>query len=160
MPSVKSYLEDLLYDVKDFTGSTFSVYIAAMYVAKGSTILLPDFEEIAVGDLGVFERNKKTVLFLFPRNIEMEPLDTGQDEILVDLLCMVQITGNSKENLAIKALRYEECFRHMVNGDKTLGASCDDARVSRVGYFGPSPGETQTMGIEITVAAILTVPNT
>lgn len=159
MPSVKSYVEDMLYGVKDFTGSTFSVYIDAMYTEKGSTILLPDFAEIAVGDANVFERNVSPVLFLFPRDIGLAELDMGEDEEGIDLLAMIQLEGKGTDDLAMKALRYAECFRHMVNGDKTLGGACDEARVRRIQYFGPAGGDDQTMAIEISVAVILTVPN-
>jgi hypothetical protein len=159
MASVKSYIEDMMYGVQDFTGSTFSEYIDAMYSEKGSAIVMADFEEIAVGDISVFEKNKRNVLFLFPQNINIEALDMGEDEITVELLCVIQLSGGGRDNLAIKALRYEECFRHMINDDKTLGAACDYAQVARVGYYGPVPGDTQTMGIEITVIVTLTVPN-
>jgi hypothetical protein len=158
MPSVKSYLEDMLYDVKDHVGSTFSTYIAAMYSEKGSEILLPDFDEIAVGDVNVFARNLPVVLFLFPRDAPISALDTGEDEYSVDLLAVIQFEGSTAE-LPVKALRYAECFRQMVNGDKTMGGACDDAQVTRIQYYGPGGTDAQEMAIEISVLAILTVPN-
>jgi hypothetical protein len=157
--SVKSYLEDMLYDIKDYTGSTFSVYLTAMETEKSSTIVMADLKEISVGDLAVFEKNMSPVGFLFPTNITIEGLDLGQDEINADVLVVIALEGGDKDELAIKALRYAECFRQMVNAEKTLGGACDYARVKQVNYFGPAPGDVQTMSIEIILAVTLTVAN-
>lgn len=158
--TVQSYLEDMLYDIKDHVGSTYSTYLDAMEVTKGSEIVMYDLKQIAVGDTSIFESNVSPVGFLFPTNIRIAWIDTGEDEIAMDLLVVIAFKGSGKDQLAIKALRYSECFRQMVNADKTLSSACDEAVVKQINYYGPTPGDVQNMDLEIIMAVILTVPHT
>jgi hypothetical protein len=91
--------------------------------------------------------------------ISVEALDLGEDEIRMQVYMAIVLKGADNDQLTIKALRYSDCVRKLVNDDHTLGGACDYARVSKVNYFAADPGGENLMEIETILTVVLTVAN-
>jgi hypothetical protein len=158
--TVTSVLEDTLYNIKDYVEGNFSSYLEAMDTLKGSAeYSMDDIKEHIIGDLEALKNNRYPMAFYYPMEISVEALDLGEDEIKMQLYFSISLKGADGDKLTIKALRYSDCFREMVNGDHTLGGACDYARVSKVNYFSAEPGSGNLMEIETILTVTLTVAN-
>ena len=157
--TVTSYIEDAIYSVKDYVEGNFSSYIEAMQELKSDSAGLTDIKVHVIGDLEALKQTRYPMAFYYPTEITVEPLDLGDDEIRVELYVAIILKGADGDKLTMKALRYSECLRQLVNADHTLGGACDYARVSRVNYYASEPGAENLMEIESTLSMILTVSN-
>ncbi len=158
--SVTSTLEDTLYAIKTHVDGHFSAYVLAMDTLKGTAdFTLEDIKEHVVGDFDALKKNRYPIAFYYPMEINVEPLDLGEDEITMQVYIAIILKGASDDRLTTKALRYSDCLREMVNDDHTLGSACDYARVSKVNYFASEPGGENLMEIETILTVILTVAN-
>lgn len=160
MATVTSYLEDTLYAIKDYVDGHFSAYVLAMDTLKaGEDLTLEDIKEHVVGDLDALKKNRYPMAFYYPMEINIEPLDLSEDEITMQVYIAIILKGADNDKLTIKALRYSDCLREMVNDDHTLGSACDYARVSKVNYYASEPGGENLMEIETILTVTLTVAN-
>ena len=160
MATVTSVLEDTLYDIKDHVETNFSAYVIAMNTLKGSSVfVIDDIKEHIVGDMEALKKNRYPMAFYYPMEISVEPLDLSEDEIKMQVYIAIVLKGADGDQLTIKALRYSDCLRKMVNDDHTLSGACDYARVSKVNYFSAEPGGENLMEIETILTVIKTVAN-
>jgi len=158
--TVTSTLEDTLYNIKSHVEDHFSAYVLAMDTLKGAEdYALDNIKEHVVGDLDALKKSRYPMAFYYPTEISIEPLDLGEDEITMQVYIAIILKGADGDKLTIKALRYSDCLREMVNDDHTLGAACDYARVSKVNYYASEPGGENLMEIETILTVVLTVPN-
>jgi len=157
--SVTSHIEDALYAIRDYVEGGFSTYLEAMDALKDDGLALDDIKAHVVGDMEALKQSRHPMAFYYPTEITVEPLDLGEDEIRMELYLAIVLKGADGDKLTMKALRYSECLRQLVNADHTLGGACDYARVSRVNYYASEPGAENLMEIESMLSVILTVTN-
>lgn len=155
--TVSSILEGILYKVKDQVKGELSSYLSAMITLKADSVLLEDIKEHVVGDLNALKKNRYPMAFYYPMSIDVEQADLGSDEIRMQVFVSLSLKGSDSDNLVIRALRYSDCLRELVNDDRTMGGACDEARVVKVNYFSSEPGGENIMEIETILSIIVAV---
>jgi hypothetical protein len=160
MPTVTSVLEDTLYNIQDYVEGSLYLYLDAMnQTTKADGIDLEDMKVHVVGDMDALKQNRYPMAFYYPMEIAIEPLDLEQDEIRMSVYVAIVLKGADGDKLTIKALRYSDCIRTLINADHTLASACDYARVSKVNYYSAEPGGENIMEIETILTVTLTVAN-
>ena len=161
----ESYIEDVIFDVRDYIQANVGGFIAAINAAKNDGLTVANFREFEVDDGDPLSRTVLPSMLIDPTDVVEKALTMGEDELQVTLIVVMVHVGDRQARLPLIALRSAEALRRMILADVTFGGAVgglqtasDGSELLRFTYYPRVPGDMDRKVTTLRLTVVKDIP--
>jgi len=148
----ESRIEDIITDVKEYFEDNIDTYLNGIETLKNDSILVPNFLEVVLDDIDIYNCAKYPICMFDPTEIIIEPLSKGSDLLQISFNIVIVITGGKRSNITTQIMRYVDGVRQLFAAEPTCGNAVDETDENiKVQIFPSLPGDTEKKTAVVTV---------
>lgn len=155
--SYPSTIEDLQENIRAYFASYFNTYLAGINAAKADGITLDSVAEFKNSDGNPWDQMTDPVILLRLDSVDAEYLDSGHDQITMQITASILIRKGNADDMAKIQARYAEAFRQVLRDAWDNGVSTFDVAPEKIQsfFYKVKEGETEAKLIIIQFAVMI-----